>query len=72
MQCLFTITRLDSYIRLALLLMACTSTAQNAPLVERTTPAAARLPLGPLGYSPAHMDRRISPRLDFYGYTTGN
>ena len=46
--------------------------AQTATLIERPTLAAAQLPLGPLGYSPAHMDRTVSPRVDFYAYATGN
>lgn len=46
--------------------------AQTATLVERPTRSVAHLPLGPLGYSPAHMDRTASPREDFYAYATGN
>lgn len=46
--------------------------AQTATLVERPTRSMAHLPLGPLGYSPMHMDRTVSPREDFYGYATGN
>ena len=44
----------------------------SASLIERPTRSVAHLPLGPLGYSPAHMDRTVSPREDFYAYATGN
>ncbi len=43
-----------------------------APVIERATPAAAVLPVGPLGYSPSHIDKSVSPRKDFYAYATGN
>ena len=42
------------------------------PVIERPTRAASVLPVGPLGYSPSHMDRSVSPRSDFYAYATGN
>lgn len=43
-----------------------------SPLVARPTRATSVLPIGPLGYSPSHMDRSVSPRNDFYTYATGN
>jgi len=57
---------------LSLLTAGTTLSAQTAPLVERPTRAAAQLPPGPLGYSAAHMDRTVSPRVDFYAFATGN
>lgn len=46
--------------------------ATTATVIERPTRAASVLPIGPLGYSPSHMDTSISPRVDFYRYATGN
>jgi len=46
--------------------------ANLAPVIERTTRASSVLPIGPLGYSPSHMDKSVSPRKDFYAYATGN
>lgn len=46
--------------------------AGHATVIERPTRAGAVLPVGPLGYSPRHMDRSVSPRADFYAYATGN
>jgi putative endopeptidase len=43
-----------------------------SPVIERSTRAASVLPVGPLGYSPSHMDKSVSPRKDFYAYATGN
>lgn len=43
-----------------------------APVIERPTRASSVLPVGPLGYSPSHMDKSVSPRKDFYAYATGN
>jgi putative endopeptidase len=57
---------------LTVLFCAGPAAAQTATLIERPTQAASQLPLGPLGYSPAHMDRTVSPRVDFYAYATGN
>lgn len=47
-------------------------TAQLSSVIERPTRAASVLPVGPLGYSPSHMDKSVSPRKDFYAYATGN
>jgi len=54
--------------------LLCSSPAfsQISTLVDRPTRAASQLPLGPLGYSTAHMDPSVSPRVDFYSYATGN
>lgn len=59
---------------LVLMALTCGTADAQTPstLIERPTRAAAQLPLGPLGYSPAHMDRTVSPRVDFYAYATGN
>lgn len=46
--------------------------ANLSPLVARPTRAASVLPVGPLGYSPSHMDKSVNPRKDFYAYATGN
>ncbi|MBK9443871.1 MAG: hypothetical protein IPN53_22295 [Comamonadaceae bacterium] len=47
------------------------SSAHLATVIERPTRAASVLPVGPLGYSPSHMDKSVSPRSDFYAYATG-
>lgn len=43
-----------------------------AGVIERPTRPSSELPAGPLGYSPAHIDRSVDPRQDFYRYATGN
>lgn len=42
-----------------------------AGLIERPTRPSAQVSPAPLGYSPAHMDRRVNPRQDFYRYAAG-
>ena len=46
--------------------------ANLSSVVGPPTRAASVLPVGPLGYSPSHMDKSVSPRKDFYAYATGN
>jgi putative endopeptidase len=64
--------RLRARVILPLLTLGLNVATEAGTLVERPTRAMAQLPAGPLGYSPMHMDRSVSPRVDFYTYATGN
>jgi putative endopeptidase len=45
--------------------------ALSSPVIERPTKPSAQLPSGPVGYSPEHIDRSVSPRQDFYRFANG-
>lgn len=44
----------------------------SAGVIERPTKPSSEVHTGTVGYSPAHIDRSVDPRRDFYRYATGN